>query len=144
MNTCASFKALPEKSVLIIKNQKDRQEKWCRYKLLNEAYIFYNTLSGNLPRSQSPLALQGKHYRFQDPYIKSTIQIWWKQLWNETQNTFALNSQERGEKSLSVLRQVTQRKPSAQKKTTFVYHCLFGPGSGNGSMPKILLQRFVQ
>ena len=40
-----------------------------------------------------------------------------------------------------VLRQATQRKPSAKKETIFVCYCLFGPDSGNGSMPKILCYR---
>lgn len=40
------------------------------------------------------------------------------------------------EKYKRVLRQATHRKPSAKKETIFVCHCLFGPDSGNGPMPK--------
>lgn len=41
------------------------------------------------------------------------------------------------EKVLRVLRQAKQRKPLAKKETIFVCYCLFGPGSGNGPMPKM-------
>lgn len=104
--------------VPIIKTQKSRQKEPCHHNTTCYVLIFYNVLIRKLTKLQ---------------------------LRNENLNPFALNSKQRwSRKGARVLRQATQRKPSAKKKTIFVCSCLFGPDSGNGYMPKFLLQSSVQ